>query len=32
MIKNLMAQSKTEATFQDAEAVFNEIYSAEEFK
>ena len=32
MIKNLMAQSKTQATFQDAEAVFNEIYSAEEFK
>ena len=32
MIKNLMAQSKTQATFQDAEAVFNELYSAEEFK
>ena len=32
MIKNLMAQSNTESTFQDAEAVFNEIYRAEEFK
>jgi hypothetical protein len=32
MIKNLMAQSKIQATFQDAEEVFNKLYSAEEFK